>query len=257
MADETEVIRERMEETRNDLSDKLEQLEQQVMDTVQGATSAVTETVQNATDAVSDAVQSAKDVVDSVKDSVEGTVESVRGAVEGTVDSVNQTMHDTYESVKQTFDVPRQVERHPWLMVGGAVAVGFVAGSLLPHAPVVTRTVGRMAESFRPTAQRFTSAAASTAGAVGAAASTAGSWLGTLEGMFGPELNQVKELAIGALLGMVRDSAVQAAPETMRDQVREIIDGITSKLGGKPVEGPVLGPRPPQEEMADGPRSRF
>ena len=45
-------------------------------------------------------------------------------------------------------------------------------------------------------------------------------------------------MAIGALLGMVRDSAVQAAPETMRDQVREIIDGFTSKLGGKPVEGP-------------------
>ena len=196
-------------------------------------------------------------MVESVKDSVEGTVESVKGAVEGTVDSVNQSMRDTVESVKQTFDLPRQVDRHPWLMMGGAVAAGFVAGKLLTHAPAVTRTAGRMASSLRPTAQRFTSAAASTAGAVGAAASTAGSWLNTLESMFGPELKQVKELAIGSLLGMVRDAAVQAAPEPMREQVREIIDGFTSKLGGKPVEGPVLGPRPPAEEMADGARNRF
>ncbi len=246
MANETEVIRERMEETRNDLSDKLEMLEQQVVDTVQDATSAVSE-----------AVQSAKDVVETVKDSVEGTVESVKGAVEGTVDSVNQTMHDTVESVKQTFDLPRQVDQHPWLMVGGAVAVGFVAGKLLTNAPDVRRTAGRVAESLRPTAQRFTSAAASTAGAFGAAASTAGNWLNTLENMFGPELKQVKELAIGSLLGLVRDSAVQSAPEPMREKVREIIDGFTSKLGGKPVEGPILGPRPPEEEMADGSSNRF
>jgi ElaB/YqjD/DUF883 family membrane-anchored ribosome-binding protein len=246
MADETEVIRERMEETRTDLSDKIEQLENKVMGTVQDATTAV-----------SDAVQSAKDVVESVKDSVEGTVESVKDAVEGTVDSVNQTVHDTVESVRQTFDLPRQVGRHPWLMVGGAVAVGFVAGRLLNYVPAAARTTGRMAESLRPTAERFTSAAASTAGAVGAAASTAGSWLGTLESMFGPEINKAKELAIGAMLGMVRDTAVQAAPEPMREQVREIIDGFTSKLGGKPVEGSVLGPKPSEEEVPNGPRSRF
>jgi ElaB/YqjD/DUF883 family membrane-anchored ribosome-binding protein len=246
MANETEVIRERMEETRNDMSDKIEQLEKQVVDTVQGAS-----------DAVSEAVQSAKDVVESVRDSVEGTVESVKGAVEGTVDSVNQTMHDTVESVKQTFDLPRQVDRHPWLMVGGAVAVGFVAGKLLDYGPQAARTTGRMAESLRPAAQRFTSAAASTAGAVGAAANTAGSLLSTLERMFGPEMTKVKELAIGAVLGMVRDTAVQAAPETMRPQVREIIDGFTSKLGGKPVEGEVLGPRPSEEGVHNGPGGRF
>lgn len=246
MANETEVIREKMEETRNDLSDKIEQLEKQVVDTVQ-----------NATNTVSDAVQSAKDAVESVKDSVEGTVESVRGAVGDTVDSVNQSMRDTVESVKQTFDLPRQVDQHPWLMMSGAVAVGFVAGKLLENAPEVRRTARHVAGSFGPTAQRFAGAAASTAGAVGAAASTAGSLFGSLESMFGPELAKVKEMAVGALLGIVRDAAVEAAPEPMRQQVREIIDGFTSKLGGKPVEGSVLSPRPPEEEAHNGPASRF
>jgi ElaB/YqjD/DUF883 family membrane-anchored ribosome-binding protein len=246
MANETEVIRDQMEETRNNLSDKIEQLEKQVVDTVQ-----------DATNAVSDAMQGAKDMVESVKGSVEGTVESVKGAVEGTVDSVNQTMHDTVESVKQTFDLPRQVEHHPWLMMGGAVAVGFVAGRLLADAPQAARTTRRLAESLRPTAQRFTNAAATTAGAVSAAATTAGSLFSTLESMFGPEMTKVKELAIGAALGLIRDTAVQAAPETMREQVREIIDGFTSKLGGKPVDGEVLGPRPSAEEVHNGPGGRF
>ena len=243
MANETEVIRERMEETRNDLSDKLEQLEKQVVGTVQDATSAV-----------SDAVQSARDVVDSVKDSVEGTVESVKGAVEGTVDSVNQTVQDTVQSVKDTFDLPRQMDRHPWLMVGGAVAVGFVAGKLLDYAPEAAEAAGGVAESLRPTGQRLAEAVST---APAAAASTAAGLFSTLERMFGPELNQVKALAVGALLGMVRDAAMEAAPEPMRRQVREIIDGFTSKLGGQPVEGPVLGPRPSEEQAANGPGRRF
>lgn len=250
MANETEVIREKMEETRNDLSDKLEQLEKQVVDTVQGATSAVADSVQQATSAVTDAVQSAKDVVDTVKDSVQGTVDSVKDSVQDTMDSVHQTMSDTVEGVKQTFDLPRQVDRHPWLMVGGAVAVGFVAAKLLYHGPAVARAATSVARStaatLRPTAE-----------AVGSATAAAGGLMATMEGLFGPEINKVKELALGALLGVIRDMAVQAAPETMAPQVREIIDGFTSKLGGKPIEGPVLGPRPEEEKVHDGPMRRF
>jgi len=269
------MIREKMEETRTDLSNKLEQLEKQVVDTVQNATNAVAESVQTATSAVNDTVQSVKDVVDTVKDSVEGTVESVKDTVQGTVDSVKAGFDDTVESMRQTFDMSRQMEHHPWLMLGGAVAVGFVAGKMLDFGPPVARTASRAAESLRPVGGRFAesassllsgassaaggaaSAVGSAASALGGAASTAGSMLGTLEKMFGPEIDQVKQLAIGTLLGVVRDMAVQAAPENMAPKVREIIDNFTSKMGGKPIEGPVLPPRPSEEETADGARNRF
>jgi ElaB/YqjD/DUF883 family membrane-anchored ribosome-binding protein len=248
MDNETEVIREKMEDARTDLSDKLEQLEKQVRETVQDATSAVADSVQNATSTVNDTIQSVKDVVDSVKDSVQGTVDSVKDSVQGTVDSVKETMADTVEGVKQTFDLHRQVDHHPYLMMGGAVFVGFVAGRLL--TPQTARAVGRAAERFGPTVGRFAQSAASnlssaassvgsTAASVGGAAA-AGGWMGTLETMFGPEIDKVKELAIGTLLGVVRDMAVKAAPETLGPRVSEIIDDFTTKLGGKPVEGPVF-----------------
>ena len=250
MDNETEVIREKMEDARTDLSDKLEMLEKQVRETVQGATSAVADSVQNATSTVNDTIQSVRDVVDSVKDSVQGTVDSVKDSVQGTVDSVKETMADTVEGVKQTFDLHRQVDHHPYLMVGGAVVVGYVAGRML-NVPQAARAVGRAAESFGPTVNRFARSAASnlnsaasavgsTAASMGGAAVATGGWISALESMFGPEIAKVKELAIGTLLGVVRDMAVKAAPETMVPQVREIIDGITTKLGGKPIEGPIF-----------------
>ena len=272
MANETEVIRDKMEETRNNLSDKLEQLENKVVDSVQNATSAVAETVQNATATVNEAVQSAKDVVQSVKDSVQGTVDSVQGAVdsvkdsvEGTVesvresfqnasDSVKDTFHSAAEGFKDTFDLPKQMDRHPWLMLGGAVAVGFVAGKLLDRAPQVSRHVGHAAYGV---AEHAASTIGTTAAAVGSAASAAGSMLDSLETMFGPEINKVKELALGALLGIIRDMAVKAAPETLAPQVGEIIDGFTSKLGGKPVEGAVLGEPSNDEPAYERPGRRF
>src|SRR5262249_38838293 len=96
MDDSPEVIRQQMEETRAALSEKLETLEQQVVGTVKDARAAVTD-----------------------------TVETVKGAV-----------HDTVETVKETFDVSRQVERHPWAMLGGSIALGFLGGRLYERLEV-------------------------------------------------------------------------------------------------------------------------
>ncbi len=95
-----EVTRADMDDTRAALSEKLGTLEQRMVDTVHGAADAVVQTVDNVKDAV----------------------------------------HDTVANVKDTFDLRHLVERHPWAMVGGAIAVGFVAGYLLvrrgPAQPV-------------------------------------------------------------------------------------------------------------------------
>src|SRR5262249_19642153 len=90
MDDSPEVIRQQMEETRASLSEKLESLEQQVVGTVQNARAAVNDTVTN----VKDAVQ------------------------------------DTVDSVKDTMDIRRQMQRHPWVMLGGSMALGYIGGRL-------------------------------------------------------------------------------------------------------------------------------
>src|SRR5437868_9061606 len=115
MDNETEVIKQQMEETRESLSEKLGALEQHVLSTVQDTT-----------------------------DSVTNTVETVKDAVQGTVSSVKETVADTVDTVKEAFDVRQQVERYPWAMLAGAVFVGYVGGRLLtpPGRPYMPQSWG-------------------------------------------------------------------------------------------------------------------
>src|SRR5262245_52369843 len=63
MDNESEVIRQQMEQTRSALTAKVELLEHQVVETVHGATAAVSETVGNVKDVVQETVQTVKDSV--------------------------------------------------------------------------------------------------------------------------------------------------------------------------------------------------
>ena len=225
---EPEVIRQQMEETRAALADKLETLEQKVVGTVHGATTAVTE-----------------------------TVASVKGAVEETVANVKETVQETVSTVKETFNVYRHVDEHPWLMFGGSVAVGFVAGRLLPSG------AGAAPQPGAATPVHF-------AGAASAPRPNGGmrphepaperesrqGWLGAVGDSFAPELAKLKGLAVGTLLGVVRDLITQSVPEQMGPQVTEVMDGITTKLGGQPFAGPVLASLDPDRARAREERER-
>jgi len=104
--DDFEAIKQQMEARRSSLTDKLEALESQVAEGVQE----VTNVVSKAKEVVQDTVETVKDSVESVKDSVQ----------------------DTVGAVKETFDINRQMDQHPWIMLGGAFSLGFLAGRVLP-----------------------------------------------------------------------------------------------------------------------------
>jgi ElaB/YqjD/DUF883 family membrane-anchored ribosome-binding protein len=213
---EPEVIRQQMQETRTSLTEKLEALEQQVTGTVQEAKAAVTD-----------------------------TVTTVKDAVTGTVDAVKDTVQDTVESVKETLDLRRQVERHPWAMLGGSVAAGFVGGCLFDLAAeelnYATRRRRSAAFTHRNGAPLLPAASERAAGP---------SWMEELADKFHDEIGQLKGLAIGAALGVARDLLAQSTPDNLRGQVTELLDSITTKLGGQPMRGPVLG------DSWQGPQSR-
>jgi len=90
-----ELIRRRMEDTRESLTDKLEVLENRLLGSVHDATSAVRETVT----------------------------------------SVRETMHEGVETVKDAVDIQAHVERRPWLMLGGAILGGYVLATMLRREP--------------------------------------------------------------------------------------------------------------------------
>ena len=102
MDQEPEVIRQQIDQTRSALTEKLETRENQVRDTVTNA----------------------------------------KTTVEETIGSVKSTVHETVATVKRTFDLPYQVERHPWGMFGGSILVGYLVGTLWPGRPAGRRALG-------------------------------------------------------------------------------------------------------------------
>jgi ElaB/YqjD/DUF883 family membrane-anchored ribosome-binding protein len=203
MENEPEVIREQMEATRTDLTERLELLEQTVVGTVRETTGAVTD-----------------------------TVKKVQEAVKDTVDVVKGTVEETVEEVRETFNLSRQVERHPWLMLGGAVATGFVAGRLLGPAEAFAGRLG--SGEARP--RGYTSAAPSLPGTPLNPAppppEEEPSFLGRLLDQFAPEVDKLKGLAVGALVGALGKAVTRQLPPEYAPTVNDVVHSVTAKLGG-------------------------
>src|SRR5262245_3154132 len=204
---EPEVIREDIEETRSALAEKLETLESQVRSTVEG---------------------------------VRETVEGAKEAVEETIENVSST-------VQQTFDVNYQMQRRPWALMFGSVATGFLVGYLVSRP----RRYGSWEQpSYTGYGYGGTSSGATTRGERAASELRASqpdstgyepqrpSMVSKLYHQFEPELNQVKELAIGFVAGLARDMLKEAIP-ALGEQVQRVMDSATRKMGGEPVQGPV------------------
>jgi len=187
-----------MEETRASLSEKLELLEQQVMDTVHGAQAAVHETVADVKDAV----------------------------------------HETVEDVKETFDITHQVQKHPWAMLGGSIALGFLGGRLLGRSSSEPPWNGDWPQA--PHRQEPPAQAMNGNGHLGDKQNPEPDMLSSLTQQFGPEIDRLKGMAVGAAMGIVRDMIRNAMPEPLKPQMADVVDSFTVKLGGTPMRGSLL-----------------
>lgn len=162
------------------------------------------------------------DRLDALQEKAMGTVEAAQATVEQTVTSVQQTM----ESAKRTFDLCYQTEQRPWLMVGIATAAGAVAGHFIG---------GSRGQTVENTAIRHITSPVGN----GVAPPAAKMYHETSPGLFTEEWNKLKGLVIGAGMAMVRDWLKETAPN-LRQQIDDLMEGATHKLGGVEVKGPMF-----------------
>lgn len=215
--EDSDVIREQIEQTRSSLSDKIETLEGRVTTTVQEASKAV----DNVTGAV-------EETVATVTDSVQETVTSVKDTVDDTLTAVK----DSVGAVKSLFDLPRHVDRYPWVAVGGSLAVGFLLGEVL----LSRHTRSGRGPSDSPPQSHAAAVSSNGNGRRGdARASASAEGDGGLLDRFQPELSKLTGLALGVLMGTFREMVANAAGESLGESVSEIIDSVTEKIGGIPI----------------------
>jgi len=214
MNQKPDEIREQIEDTRSALTEKLETLEQEVKETVSEAKAAVT-----------------------------GTIENVKETVKGSV-----------ETVKETLDIRTYVERYPWPMLAGSVALGWGLGCMFPRSssnngdrisqmasngtPLETNGKRETANGRRETAlenkppmfeDRSPMLQARQKGA-----------FSSLVEKFRPEINELEGIAIGAIGALIRDFIKQAAAEPLAQRLEGVADRVTEKLGGQVMHEPLL-----------------
>jgi len=190
------VIRDEMEQTRANLAEKLGALENQVRETVSGATEAVSSTVEG------------------VKDVVE-------------------TVSETVESVTETFNVSKQVEQHPWMALGAAVATGFVVSQVIGRSSEpAASTTAPAATTYAPPAQPAPQPQRHEPGLM----DRVGSMLPDMSGVMNTVVSSLGGLAVGSLMGVIREFASRGLPKEWQGDVTKLIDEVTSQLGGKPLD---------------------
>jgi ElaB/YqjD/DUF883 family membrane-anchored ribosome-binding protein len=220
-----DLIRDQMEDTRTALTEKLETLEKKVTDSVESASANVAQTVE------------------AVTGSVQETVSNVKETVAETISAVKDSVHGSVEAVKDVFNLNGQIERHPWAAFGCSLVVGYVVGRSV--AGMTGPKVSDDAKASRPT-HRNGRSGLTEAPAMEAEEKPRSHWLSALT----PEIDQLKGLAIGAVMDVVREMITEAAPSNLKDDLARIINGVGAKLGGKPLERPGEEPAEPSWERS-------
>ena len=145
MVQRADDIRHDIENTRAAMTAKLAILEERVQETAAGVQVSVEKIVEDVGGIVKDVRGTVEDVGGIVKDvratvdttlaTVDTTLVAVRQGVAGAQASVEEIVEhvkgavgDTVATVQRTFDLPLQVQHHPWPMVGGALLVGYMLG---------------------------------------------------------------------------------------------------------------------------------
>jgi ElaB/YqjD/DUF883 family membrane-anchored ribosome-binding protein len=144
------------------------------------------------------------------------TVEHVGQAV----DAARQTFRDSVDSAHEALDLSHQFVKRPWSMVAGAVSLGYLGGAVLHRDDSPGRTIRRSERII--------------------GSDRVPGMIARVVREFGPEIVQLEGLALGALFGIVRDLLAKSASQPMERKLTEVMDGITVKLGGIPVQGDVL-----------------
>lgn len=176
MADSPEVIRQQMEETKSQLTNKLESLEHQVSETVQSTGSAVTATV---------------------------------GAVQETVETVTGAVQDAVHSVAKAFDLKHHMDTHPWLVLGGSVVLGYLAADLLEAS---ARSAQRQNPAPRPPSAMDNPAYRNGNGNAAGFAATADAHTQSAGAANSP-WQQLTSAATAAVIGIIQDAAAKVVPE--------------------------------------------
>jgi len=174
--------------------------------------------------------------LDQLERRVVNTVEGATNAVAETVETVKESVRESVHNVQTSLDPIRQTERNPWTTLVLSFGAGYAAGKLLEGGSTPSHVIDQPPAWPHPN----TSAHDMASNHTGRRAESHSGMLKSIVEPLEPEIRKLKGLGIGMLFGLVRDILHQAAPPSLRTRLTEVVDDVTRKMGGEPVQGPVF-----------------
>jgi len=176
--------------------------------------------------------------MDNEAELIRHQMEETRSALQDKVERLERQLEEKIDTVRDTFDVRRQVERHPWTMFCGAAAVGFLGARLVEGIRVVPPSIPANAAPLPASAIPWTRPARPPG------------WLDALADKYHDEWSKVKDVALSTLGGLIGEAITEAAPPALKKRIKEVVDDMTVKLGGHPLNEPLFSSAPKPAEAS-------
>ncbi|MFN0197675.1 MAG: hypothetical protein ACKVT0_13100 [Planctomycetaceae bacterium] len=150
-----------------------------------------------------------------VAETVQSTFTKMNNSVESvheTVETVTAAVHEAVQSVTNAFDVRRQIERHPWLVIGGSAVIGCLAVKYLSGSEKKAELASGMTRT--PSCPSAGDASPEKGTPAIASAVTASTIAAAYEsGMKSSSWNQLRSAGISTLMWIMQDIASRAVPQ--------------------------------------------
>ena len=111
----------------------MDQSEGDIRRDIEGARAAMTEKIGIVAERAQETMEGVKSTVDQAMEGfkqVQETVAGAKSAADTLIESVKLTVDETVERVNTTADLLDQVQQHPWIILGGAILLGYILGGL-------------------------------------------------------------------------------------------------------------------------------
>jgi hypothetical protein len=185
--------------------------------------------------------------LETLEDRLVGAAEGVASAATETAGAVKATVQESVQTIHDAVDVNQHIQRQPLTALAASICAGFACGRLLASS---AGSQAPLADLPPPGAGNGRETAVAFRSKMPEAASTGGRWLQRAIQSFEPELNKLKELAVGMAVGMIRDVVHDTAASSVKQPLTDLLNDVTVKLGGRPLPNPVVGEETAQEEQS-------
>jgi ElaB/YqjD/DUF883 family membrane-anchored ribosome-binding protein len=181
----------------------------------------------------------------SLAQRIDSLENQVKATIDGSAESFKEKVEQVAQSVKETIDLRRQLEQHPWAMLGGSLVVGYLVGSVVLRGRGVSSTtagastVGGHATSNLepPPAAIELPATDQPSSATPSDRNNVPTFLEELTRQLAPELNELKALAIRVAAELLREVIEQMAESARSSHVARATESAPRQEDCTPAPG--------------------